>query len=116
MMYDIPTLAPTATPDAFTAEAIQDRLVRLLAEELDMDAHAIDVRRPLTQYGLDSMSAVILAGDMEEWLGVEVPSTAAWDHPTVADLSRFLVREVRARDGAEDRGPEPADASYALAA
>ena len=85
--------------------AIQKRLVNLLAEELALAPHEIDVCRPLTQYGLDSMNAIVLAGDMEDWLEVEVPSTAAWDYPTVADLAAFLAAEVLAR---HDDTPTPA--------
>jgi phthiocerol/phenolphthiocerol synthesis type-I polyketide synthase D len=73
---------------------IEAWLVRQLAEALAVSPDEIDVRRPFAEHGLDSAEGVILAGDLEEWLGRELPSTLAWDHPNIAALAAFLGEET----------------------
>ncbi|HEX7479510.1 MAG TPA: beta-ketoacyl synthase N-terminal-like domain-containing protein [Polyangiales bacterium] len=88
--------APTQTqtrpiPRAATAPAIarflRDRLARRakLAPE-DLDDHA-----PLARYGVDSLAAVELTEELEQWLGHELPSTISYDNPTIAGLARALA-------------------------
>ena len=43
---------------------------------------------PLAEYGLDSVAALSLCGDIEEEFGLIVEPTVAWDHPTVQALDR----------------------------
>ncbi|MEM1368810.1 MAG: acyl carrier protein [Cyanobacteria bacterium P01_H01_bin.15] len=70
---------------------LQQWIVEQLADQLSLDASTIDVAEPLTRYGLDSIDAVTLVGDLEDWLDVELPSTLFWDHPTIAQSANFLV-------------------------
>ncbi|MGF1478092.1 MAG: acyl carrier protein [Cyanophyceae cyanobacterium] len=72
-------------------ETIQNWLVNQLAEQLSLDANAISTTEPLTRYGLDSIDAVTIVGDLEDWLDMELPSTLFWDHPTIAQSSQFLA-------------------------
>jgi acyl carrier protein len=74
-------------------EAIQEWLVNQLGEVLSLDASTIDVKQPLTRYGLDSIDAVTLVGDLEDWLDLELPSTLLWDYPTVEKAATYLVQE-----------------------
>lgn len=46
----------------------------------------IDPEKPFVELGLDSMSAVSLSGDMEMLLGVDLPPTLLWEHPTISAL------------------------------
>ncbi len=71
-------------------EKIQTWLVNQLAEQLSLDPSAISVDEPLTRYGLDSIDAVTMVGDLEDWLNEELPSTLFWDHPTIAKSAQFL--------------------------
>ncbi|MBD2537447.1 acyl carrier protein [Coleofasciculus sp. FACHB-SPT36] len=75
------------------AEAIQSWLVTKLSKQLSLNAKTIDVREPLTRYGLDSIDAVTLVGDLEDWLGCELPSTLLWDYPTIEKSAEYLVKE-----------------------
>jgi acyl carrier protein len=72
-------------------EALQDWLVAQLSTQLSLEASTIKVSEPLTRYGLDSIDAVTLVGDLEEWLDLELPDTLFWDHPSIAQASAFLV-------------------------
>lgn len=74
-------------------ESIQNWLVEQLADILSIDADTIDVSESLTRYGLDSIDAVTLVGDLEDWLDLELPDTLLWDYPTIAGAAQFLVDE-----------------------
>jgi acyl carrier protein len=45
----------------------------------------------LSEYGLDSVFALTLTGELEEYLNVDVEPTVIWDHPTIEALSRALL-------------------------
>lgn len=75
------------------AMAIQQWLISQLAEVLSLDPSTIEAQQPLTRYGLDSIDAVTLVGDLEDWLDLELPSTLLWDYPTVEKAANYLVEE-----------------------
>jgi acyl carrier protein len=62
------------------------RYVRRPACEIDRSA-------PFAEYGMDSVAALSLFGDIEDAFGMYLEPTVAWDHPTVESLARFLARE-----------------------
>ncbi|GBE75524.1 hypothetical protein myaer87_27510 [Microcystis aeruginosa NIES-87] len=70
---------------------VQNWLVKQLADQLSLDAKTINVTEPLTRYGLDSIDAVTMVGDLEDWVGQELPSTLFWDHSTIEKASLYLV-------------------------
>ncbi|MEO0491629.1 MAG: acyl carrier protein [Cyanobacteria bacterium P01_A01_bin.123] len=78
---------------ASPVEAIQVWLVNQLAEVLSLDPSTVDVKQPLTRYGLDSIDAVTLVGDLEDWLDLELPSTLLWDYPTIEKAASYMVEE-----------------------
>ena len=53
-------------------------------------------QQKFTEYGMDSMFAVCLCGDIEEHFELPVEPTLAWDHPTVEMMSAFIDRELSA--------------------
>jgi len=71
--------------------AIEGWLVSHLASLLRIRPEDIDVHTPLTQYGLDSLTAVYLVGHLEEWLDRDLPATLAWDFPNIEALSKYLA-------------------------
>ncbi|MGD1863006.1 MAG: acyl carrier protein [Phormidesmis sp.] len=72
---------------------IQAWLVEQIADVLSIDPTTIDVKQPLTRYGLDSIDAVTLVGDLEDWLDLELPSTLLWDYPSIEKASAYMVEE-----------------------
>jgi acyl carrier protein len=79
---------------AATAQRIADWLSARVAEWLGIPADEIDPRTPFSRYGLSSADAVALVGDLEQWLGRELPATLLWDYPSVARLSAHLAGEA----------------------
>lgn len=75
-------------------QAIQNWLITKLSEWLAIEAATIYIQEPFANYGLSSVSAVTLAGDLEEWLGVELSPTLAYEYPTIESLARYLADET----------------------
>ena len=69
-------------------------LATKFAEWLKLDPEEIDVRQPISQYGLDSISAVTLSVYLEEELGVKLDTALLWDHPTLESLSLHLTEKL----------------------
>jgi len=61
-----------------------------LAVLLGVEPAGVDVRRPFADFGLSSREAVGLLGEIEEWLGRDLPATLIWDHPTIDKLAEHL--------------------------
>src|SRR3954469_13407596 len=79
-------------------EAIQEWLLSKVSEALATDHTEIDLREPLSTYGLGSIAAVGMTGDLETWLGLELSPTLFWEYPTIEELAGFLEESV-AREG-----------------
>jgi len=72
-------------------QALRAWLVQKLAHKLNVPAADVDVRRPFAEYGFDSAAIVELAGDLEDYLGVELIPTLVYDYPTVESLCMYLA-------------------------
>ncbi|MBV9880981.1 MAG: acyl carrier protein [Gemmatirosa sp.] len=59
--------------------------------ELELRVERVDRDRPFIGYGMDSIHATMLVGDLEERLGRRLSPTLTWDHPTIAALARHLT-------------------------
>ncbi|MDH0304448.1 MULTISPECIES: acyl carrier protein [unclassified Pseudomonas] len=82
---------PTALRDlAF----YRDKLKSMIEPELRLPAGSLDCDRNLSEYGLDSIVALTIAGDLEDQLRIQLPPTLLWDYPTVDDLAGYLCRTV----------------------
>lgn len=91
-MQQLQTKTATETiTKASPVEAIQAWLVEQIADVLSIDPATIEVAQPLTRYGLDSIDAVTLVGDLEDWLDLELPSTLLWDYPSIEKAAAFMV-------------------------
>lgn len=77
-----------------TEEEISDWFTEKLSEELSIPHHDIDIEKSFTEFGLDSMAAICIAGELEDWIGVTISATLLWDYPTIRVLSRYLVDQT----------------------
>ena len=80
---------PTVTQR--TKEEIQVWLVGWIAKELRMDPKTIQVDAPFVNFGMGSRQAVLLIGEISDWLGVDLEPAAAWDYPTISALAAHLA-------------------------
>lgn len=81
-------LNPASTRDR---ASIQCWLVEHIAASLTAKSDDIDVTLPFSYYGLDSLAAAGLAGDLETWLGRKLSPTLTWDYPTIERLATYLA-------------------------
>ena len=58
---------------------------------------AVDENEPLMAAGLDSLGVTELRAALRKDVGVEIPATALFDHPSVAALASFIGGEVVTR-------------------
>ncbi|MCB1055710.1 MAG: beta-ketoacyl synthase, partial [Acidobacteria bacterium] len=85
---------PAPTPPAPTPpdrrREVEGWLLDRLAARLGVSRAEIDPGQPFARYGLDSAAAVSLVGELEERLGVELPETLLYQHPTIDRLATYL--------------------------
>ena len=62
-----------------------------LGRELKRTPAEIDGKATFVRLGLDSVQAMMLAGDLEDRLNRRLSPTLAWDYPTVDSIAAFLV-------------------------
>ena len=63
-----------------------------IGRELKLEPSQISPDKVFVSYGMDSVHAMMLVGDLEEHLGRRLSPTLAWDHPTPAALAKFLAQ------------------------
>lgn len=69
---------------------------------MSVDKSTIEFTEPLTRYGLDSIDAVTLVGELEDELDLELPSTLFWDYPTIEKSAEYLVSEFDISEALEN--------------
>ncbi len=77
--------------DATSVNLIKAWLCDWLAQELGFDREKIDPRQSFLSYGMDSVQAMTMVGDLEANLEVRLPPTLAWDYPDIDALSAHLA-------------------------
>lgn len=91
-----PTLPVLASPIApvmpgAPAAGLRDAVVTLFARRVRLSAQALDLDRPFSEYGIDSVDAVELAHEIEETLGVALDPTVLWNYPTLNQLLHHVA-------------------------
>jgi len=81
--------------DVYDATAITSWLVTQLAERLDLPVEEIEIHKDFTEYGLNSIEAVNLSGNLENFLGRRLDPTLLWDYPNIQALALYLANQDR---------------------
>ncbi|WP_338696860.1 acyl carrier protein [Streptomyces sp. Q6] len=93
--------SPSA-PDSLAGHT-RDSLITWLSDRIALylkrQPAEIDPSVPLAEYGLDSVAAFSLCGDIEEDFDFVLEPTAAWDYPTVQALADHLLSQFAAAEG-----------------
>jgi acyl carrier protein len=75
---------------------IAEWLTHQVADYLSMEPADVEADVPLAEYGLDSVFALGICGDIEERFDITVEPTLAWDYPTVGLIAEFVHSEIAA--------------------
>jgi acyl carrier protein len=78
-----------------SADRLRTWLAARVAYYLERGPEEIDHDAPLTSYGLDSVYAFSICGDIEDTFLLVVDPTLVWDHDSVAALAAHLAEAAR---------------------
>jgi acyl carrier protein len=91
-----------------TQEEVQEWIVQWLVDIASVTRESIELDKPFSDYHLDSLTAVEFSDDVHEWLGLNLPATVIWNHPTLADMTRYLCAMSNGK-AEEEMRPEPTE-------
>ncbi len=69
---------------------VRTQTALVLGHDPDAGHVRVDPDRPFSELGLDSLTGLELRNRLGDWLGVRVPATAVFDHPTPRALALLL--------------------------
>jgi acyl carrier protein len=81
---------------ARSKDSISEWLVQWIARELGLPPVEIETDKSLLNYSLSSVTAMMLVGDLEEWLGLTLPPTLVWDYPSIDAIADYLIEQLGA--------------------
>ncbi|MEV6926510.1 type I polyketide synthase [Dactylosporangium sp. NPDC051485] len=73
-----------------------------VAAELNLAVEDVELRRPLIDFGVDSVMTVSLRVRLQRRYGLELPPTILWNKPTVAALAGHIVDSFRPAEAESD--------------
>ncbi|WP_051707131.1 MULTISPECIES: type I polyketide synthase [unclassified Streptomyces] len=86
-------------------ELLRERVVEHVAAVLRLPADRFDAHTSLVTLGLDSLMAIALRNRLQRELGLDIPTTVMWTHPTPHALTRYLLARLHPEE--EQAGTEP---------
>lgn len=90
-----PDLPVTVSPTSLRGpDEVQSWLVSLLARATGVAAKEIDVNRPITQYGLDSLMAIEMMHNIESRLGIGLPMASLLQGCSISDLTSQVLAQL----------------------
>jgi acyl transferase domain-containing protein len=98
-----PAAAAPAAPmprEALGQEQTAKAVGRIAAEVLGVPGHRLSRIRGFYELGFDSFSIVELVTRLRTEFGVELPAGAGLDHPSIAEMTDFILGEAAAPAGA----------------
>ena len=85
---------PTAKP-VIDAGAIEQFLIAEVALALKLQKSSIDPTRSLLYYGVDSVTTVMLAANLEDWLQLSINPEIVYNLPVIRQLATELADQYR---------------------
>ncbi|WP_338930995.1 SDR family NAD(P)-dependent oxidoreductase [Streptomyces netropsis] len=94
-----PARGASVSDDALE-QHVEDVVFDQLAQALKVDRTRIDADDAFMDYGVDSIIGVRLIHEINERLGVDLTTTDLFDHPSVRQLTGYILDEHRAQAAA----------------
>ena len=70
---------------------ILDWCMAYLAKTFKTPVDRIRPHAKFARLGMDSAASVFFLVELEEWLGIELPTEIVFEHPTPAELARYVA-------------------------
>ncbi len=74
-----------------TESQLREWLKNWIARTTELSVDEITDATPMERFGLSSRDAVVLSGELENLLDVQLDATIAYEYPTIAQLAKRLV-------------------------
>lgn len=71
--------------------AVENWLINNIAQRLGVNTREINTEEPFASMGLDSVQAVRLSAELEDYLGVKLSPTVIYDYPNISTLAAYLT-------------------------
>ncbi|MEM6364400.1 MAG: AMP-binding protein [Planctomycetota bacterium] len=96
----LPDLPTHVSPDDIdvAAESFETWLLGWLVLRGGVDPSLAHRDTPFAEYELDSLAAVELSGELEDWTGLSLSPVLAWNYPTPSKLAMHLARTAAGID------------------
>ena len=73
---------------------IRNWILNWIQRELGVSSNEVKTDENLLNYGIDSVNAIMLVGDLESQFRIKLAPTLVWDHPTVDALVKVASTEI----------------------
>ena len=77
-----------------SADDIKSWLANKVAAVVKTDASRVEFDTSFAHLGLDSLAAITISGELEQWLEMEIDATILYQYPTIEELSGYLIEEM----------------------
>jgi phthiocerol/phenolphthiocerol synthesis type-I polyketide synthase A len=74
----------------------------ILARELRMPEAELELNRPFAELGLNSVMAMSVRRETEQFVGIELSATMLFNHPTIVSLAAYLAKKLLPQSEADD--------------
>lgn len=71
--------------------SLQTWLISQISQRLHIKPQDIDIRKPLSYYGLDSVQAILFVADLEQYVKRKLSPGLLYDYPTIEILTQYLL-------------------------
>ncbi|GBF80594.1 acyl carrier protein [Aphanothece sacrum] len=85
-------MSKNASDNLPTHTDIENWLISYVSQLLEIEPIKIDTQVSFNEYGLDSSAAIVLTGDLQEFIGSELDPTLLFDYPTIDALANYIVK------------------------
>ncbi|MBM3851836.1 MAG: SDR family NAD(P)-dependent oxidoreductase [Verrucomicrobia bacterium] len=106
--------AVAPSDNAVELAVVETWLTLRVARRLKLPASAIDPKEPFSHYGLDSLAAVEVSGELEKSFGRRLPPTLLYDYPSIRLLAAHLAVVAASPPPPEDAVAERAHGPVAI--
>jgi phthiocerol/phenolphthiocerol synthesis type-I polyketide synthase A len=81
-------------PAEDVVDQLQAGLRGILARELHMPETELELDRPFAELGMNSVMAMSVRRDTEQFVGIELSATMLFNYPTIVALAEHLAKKV----------------------